>query len=146
MLLINCEQQVTPKLGLKLHQGKMISNVKLRSDNQHNCSVQGAQLLQLSYDLLFPTCVSHPKKCAPSLLCNPSVTPLPFYGFRKMSDRKSQSHVTNSQCTGEQFIENLSLGENYHRPEKLSLRQKISHLERMIMGMTTCLFNRKSLA
>jgi hypothetical protein len=117
MLLIYFQQQVTPELGLKLHQGKMIPNARLRYDNQHNFSVQGAQLLQLAYNLSFPTCLSHPRKCAPSLLNSPSTAPLPFQGFNNRPDRKSQSPVTNAQHTREQFLENLSPGENAHGPD-----------------------------
>jgi hypothetical protein len=132
-------------MELKLHQGKRIPNARLRFDNQQNCSVQGAQLLQLAYSLSFPTGMSHPRKCAPSLHNNPLASPLPFQGFNNRSERKSQSLVTNAQCTKEQFLANFSPGENAHGPDNSPLQQKISHLDRMLMGLTIFLFDKNSL-
>jgi hypothetical protein len=40
--------------------------------------------LQLVYSLSFPTHLSHPRKCAPSLFNNPSADPLPFQGSSNM--------------------------------------------------------------
>jgi hypothetical protein len=37
--------------------------------------------------------MSHPKKCAPSLLNIPSDAPLPFQGFNNMTDINSQSTI-----------------------------------------------------
>jgi hypothetical protein len=83
------------------------------------------RLLQLAYSPSFPTCLSHPRKCAPSLLNSPSTSPLPFWGFNNRLDRKSQSPVSNAQQTPEeQFPTN-------------------SHLERVLTGLTTHLFDSK---
>jgi hypothetical protein len=49
------------------------------------------QLKITSYNPSFPKFLSHPKKCAPSLLNSPSAAPLPFWGFNNKLDRKSQS-------------------------------------------------------
>jgi hypothetical protein len=40
-------------------------------------------------------------------------------------------------------ITNLSPRENAHGPDNLPLRQQISHLKRMFMGLTTHLFDKK---
>jgi hypothetical protein len=40
---------------------------------------------------------------------------------------------------------NLSPGKNSHRPDNPPLRQQKFHLERMLMGLTTHLFNNKYL-
>jgi hypothetical protein len=124
MFLIYFQQQVTPKLGLKLHQGKMIPNAKIRPDNQQNSSVQGAQLMQLAYNISFPTCLSHLRKCAPSLFNSPLDAPLPFQGFNNKPDKNSQSLVTNAQHTREQFLANISPGDNAHGPKNSLLRQQ----------------------
>jgi hypothetical protein len=94
---------------------------------------------------LFPTCLSHSRKCAHSLLNSPSVAPLSFQGFNNRPDRKSQSPVTNAQCTKEQFLAKLSPGKNAHRPYNSLLRHQISHLERMLTSLTTRFFDNKSL-
>jgi hypothetical protein len=82
------------------------------------------RLLQLAYSPSFPTCISHPRKCAPSLLNSPSAAPLPFRGFNNRLDRKSQSLISNAQRTKEQFPKN-------------------SHLERLPLGIKTRLFESK---
>jgi hypothetical protein len=70
-------------------------------------------------------------------------TPLSFQGFNNMSYKKYQIPITNSQWTREQFLANLSPGENSHVPEYPPLRQQISHLKRILTGLTTCLFDKK---
>jgi hypothetical protein len=50
-------------------------------------------LTLIAYNLSFPTCMSHPRKCAPSLLNSPSAAPLPFQGFNNRPDRNSQSTI-----------------------------------------------------
>jgi hypothetical protein len=102
-------------------------------------------LLQLAYSLSFPTCLSHPMKCSYSLINSPSASPLPFQGFNTRPDRKSHNLVTNSQHTREQFLANISLGENSQWRDNPLLQQQIYHLERMFMGLTTYLFDNKSL-
>jgi hypothetical protein len=72
--------------------------------------------------------------------------PTSLPGLQQQVDKKSQSPVTNSQHTREQFLENLSPGENAHGPDNPPLRQQISHLERMLTGLTTHLFDNKYLS
>jgi hypothetical protein len=66
-----------PQAGTKLYLGKGIPNeanyVRKQELIHHRC-----QLKLTTYSPLFPTCLSHPKKCAPSLLNSPSSAPLPF--------------------------------------------------------------------
>jgi hypothetical protein len=76
----------------------------------------------------------HPRKCAPSLLNNPSISSLPFHDFRNKSDRKSHSLATNAQCTREKFQAKISPRENAHGPNNPLLQHQISHLERMLHG------------
>jgi hypothetical protein len=61
--------------------------------------------------------MSHPRKCAPSLLNNPSVAPLSFQGFKNRMDRKSQRPIVSMCHLGNQFPIVLTHGENYHEPE-----------------------------
>ena len=89
--------------------------------------------------------MSHPRKCAPSLLNSASIAPLPLWGFNNRPDRKSQSSAVAAWHTGIQFLANISPGENAHEPDNPPLRQWISHLERMLTSLTTCLFDNKSL-
>jgi hypothetical protein len=116
MSLIIFQRKVTPKLGLKsigkrfiLPEYGLIFNKILGP----RC-----RLLQLSYIPSFPTCLSHPKKCSPS------VSPLPFWGFNNMLNKKYESPVSNSQCTREKFPVN-------------------SHWKRVLMGLTNHLFDSK---
>jgi hypothetical protein len=88
----NSQQWVTPELGLNSTQVKefLTRLMYLRQQEKicHRC-----QLELTTYNPSFPTCLSHPRKCAPSLLNSPSAAPLPFWGFNNRPDRKSQSPV-----------------------------------------------------
>jgi hypothetical protein len=63
--------------------------LKQKEKLSHKC-----QLNLIAYNPSFPTCMSHPRKYAPSLLNNPLVAPFPFQGFNNRLDRKSQSPIT----------------------------------------------------
>jgi hypothetical protein len=56
---------------------------------RHRC-----QLKLTSYSPSFPTCISHPRKCAPSLLNSPLTAPLPFQGFNNRTNKKYQIPIT----------------------------------------------------
>jgi hypothetical protein len=76
-----------PRVGTKLHRvkGFLTRMMYLRQQERlhHRC-----QLKLTTYNPSFPTCLSHPRKCSPSLLNNPSAAPLPFQGFSNRIDRK----------------------------------------------------------
>jgi hypothetical protein len=84
----------------------------------HRC-----QLELTTYNPSFPTCLSHPRKCAPSLLNSPSTAPLPFRGFNNRPDMKSQSPVVAvwhlREINSQQFshLERIS-----HGPDNLPLQ------------------------
>jgi hypothetical protein len=106
--------------------------------------IPGCQLKLTTYNLSFPTCLSHPRKCAPSLLNSPSVAPLPFQGFNNRLDRNSQSTIavvglpqenhfptnsltwreflTGSTCLFNPWPDNPPL--QTHRPDNLLLLSK----------------------
>jgi hypothetical protein len=88
----NSQQWVTPKLRLNSNRIKefLTSLMYLRKLENlcHRC-----QLELIAYSPSLPTCLSHPTKCAPSLLNSPSTTPFPFQGFNNKPDMKSQSLV-----------------------------------------------------
>jgi hypothetical protein len=88
----NSQQWVTPKLGLNSTWVKGFL-ARMRQHRQHESFCLRCQLTLTAYSLSFPTCLSHPRKCAPSLLNNPSTTPLPFQDFNNRLDRKSQSTI-----------------------------------------------------
>jgi hypothetical protein len=77
----------------------------------HRC-----QLELTTYSPSFPTCMSHPRKSASSLLNSPLATPLPFRGFNNRMDKKTQSPVVVV----------------WHLREISS--QQSSHLERIVHG------------
>jgi hypothetical protein len=87
------QQWVTPELGLNSTWVKGFL-ARLRQYRQQEGFHPRSQLKLPTYNLSFPTCLSHPRKCAPSLLNSPSAAPLPFQGFNNRPDRKSQSTVT----------------------------------------------------
>jgi hypothetical protein len=80
------------------------------------------QLKLTSYSPSFPTCMSHPRKCAPSLLNSPS-TPTSLLGLQQQGEQE-----VSEPCS-------CSLA-----PSRIN-SQQFSHLERMLMGLTTRLFN-----
>jgi hypothetical protein len=53
--------------------------------------------------------------------------------------------ATNSQHITKQFPTKISPREYDHRLENLPLKKQISHPERLLTGLKTCLFNRKNL-
>jgi hypothetical protein len=103
---------------------------------------------------LIPTCLSHPRKCAPSLLNSPSVAPLPFQGFTNKLDKNSQSTIatvglppgeitsSTTSLTWRELLTGLTIC--------FFFSNKLSHLERVAyrssnlplhsMGMTIRLF------
>ena len=86
------QQWVTPELGLKSTRVNEILTMLMYHRQQerlcHSCPLK-----LIAYSPSFPTCLSHPRKCAPSLLNNPSAAPLLFQGFNNRPNRKSQSPV-----------------------------------------------------
>jgi hypothetical protein len=110
-----------PRAGAKLHPGKEILT-RLRSLRQHKTQTQVPTQTN-NLQSLIPHMLSHPRKCAPSLLNSPSAAPLPFQGFNNRSDRKSQSPVACSLA-----------------PWEIN-SQQFSPLERMLTGLTTHFFN-----
>jgi hypothetical protein len=73
----NSQQWVTPEVGVNFTQVKGFL-ARLRKYRQHEGFHTGIQLKITTYNLSFPTFHSHPRKCSPSLLNNPSASPLPF--------------------------------------------------------------------
>ena len=73
----HCQQWVTPELGLNSTRVKGFLNrmmcLRQQERLRHRCQHKLA-----AYSPSFPTGLSHPRKCAPSLLNNPSAAPLPF--------------------------------------------------------------------
>jgi hypothetical protein len=63
-------------------------HLKQQEKLHHRC-----QLKLTTYSPSFPTCLSHPRKYAPSLLRSPLAAPFPFWDFNNGLDKKSQSHV-----------------------------------------------------
>ena len=86
------QQWVTLELGLNSTRVKGLLT-RLMVHRQQEILHHKCQIKLTSYSPSFPTCMSHPRKCAPSPLKSPSVRPLPFQGFNNMSDRKSQNPV-----------------------------------------------------
>jgi hypothetical protein len=84
-----------------------------------------SKLIHTTYSLSFPTCLSHPRKCAPSLLNNPSATPLPFQGFSNRPDKNSQRTIATDR---------LPLGEITSPTTPLTWRE-------FLIGLTTCFFS-----
>jgi hypothetical protein len=62
-----------------------------------------------------------------------------------MLDRKSLSRAIDAQHTREQFSTKLSLGEYAHGLDNPLPQQLISHPERLLTGLTTRLFDRKTM-
>jgi hypothetical protein len=86
------QQWVTPELGLNSTRVKgFLTKLMYLKQQEKLCHM--CQLELTAYSPSFPTCLFHPRKCAPSLLNNPSVASLPFPGFNNKSDRKSQNPV-----------------------------------------------------
>jgi hypothetical protein len=118
----NSQQWVTPELGLNSTRVKgFLTRLKLHRQQE---GFHPRCLLKLSsYSLSFPTCLSHPRKCAPSLLNSPSVAPLPFQASTTGQNRKSQSTVVAvgllQEFNSQQFshLERVS-----HRPDNLPLQ------------------------
>jgi hypothetical protein len=145
VFLIYVQQHVTPKLGLKSTREKRVPSDGIRSDNQQNFSIQGAHCSN------YPTishspCTCHTQGSVP-LLCS-IVLQLPHFPSKVTSNRtnkKSLSPTTNAQHTREKILANLSPEEYAHGAEKQPLQQQISHLERLLTGLKTRLFNNKSL-
>jgi hypothetical protein len=86
------QQWVTPDLGLKstMVKGFLTRVMYLRQQERicHRC-----QIKLISYSPSFHTCLFHPRKCAPSLLNNPSASPPPFHSFNNRLERKSLSPI-----------------------------------------------------
>jgi hypothetical protein len=118
----NSQQWVTPELGLNSTQVKGFL-ARLRKIRQQEGSHSRSQLKLTTYNLSFPTCLSHPRKCAPSLLNSPSAAPLPFQGFNNRPDMNSQSTIAAvglpQEINSQQFshLERVS-----HRPDNLPLQ------------------------
>jgi hypothetical protein len=74
----------TPELGLNSTQVKEFLSRLMYLRQQEKCSHR-CQLNLKAYSPSFPTCLSHPRKCAPSLLNSPSSSPFPFSGLRNRS-------------------------------------------------------------
>jgi hypothetical protein len=95
--------------------------------------ISQGQLTLTTYNLSFPTCLSHPRKCAPSLLNSPSAAPLPFQGFNNRPNKNSLSTIV---------VVGLPLGN--HFPNNLSHLERVScrpnNLLLQSMGLTTHLF------
>jgi hypothetical protein len=128
----NSQQWVTPELGLNSTRVKgFLTRLKLH--RQQEGFHPRCQLKLTTYNLSFPTCMSHPRKCAPSLLNSPSATPLPFQGFNNRPNMKSQSTVAvvglPQEINSQQFshLERVS-----HGPDNPPLQS---------MGLKTRLFN-----
>jgi hypothetical protein len=83
-----------------------------------------SQLIHTTYNLLFPTCLSHPSKCAPSLFNNPLASPLPFQGFNNRPNKNSQRTIA---------VVGIPLGEITSPTTSLTWRE-------LLIGMTTCFF------
>jgi hypothetical protein len=79
------------------------------------------------------------------MINNPLVSPLPFHGSSNKLDMKSLSSKTYAQLRKEKFSEKLSPRENAQGPDNPPIQQQISHLERLLTGLKTYLFNKKSL-
>jgi hypothetical protein len=91
-------------------------------------------LTQLTtYSPSFPTCLSHPRKCAPSLLNSLTVAPLPFQGFSNKLDRKSQSPAAVVQHLRKSIPSNSLTQRIAHGPNNPPLQYS--------MGLTTRFFN-----
>jgi hypothetical protein len=82
--------------------------------------------------------------------CTPPLTPLRARRRRSNTTTRAknithtqQRTTSNAQCTREQFLAKISLGENAHRLDNSPLRYLISHLEIILMGMKNCLFDHK---
>jgi hypothetical protein len=103
-----------------------------------------SQLIHIAYNLSFPTSLSHPRKCAPSLLNSSLVAPLPFQGFNNMPDMNSQSTIAvvglppgeitspTTSLTSREFLTGLKTCFLFSR--------KLSHLKRVSHRPETCLF------
>ena len=90
--IYHSQQWVTPELGLKSTQVKgFLTRLKAHRQQERLC--HRCQFKLTAYSLSFPTWMSHPRKCASSLLNSPSATPLPFQVFTNRPDNKSQSPV-----------------------------------------------------
>jgi len=100
-------------------------------------------LLQLAYSLPFPTCLSHPMKCSPSLLNSPSNAPLPFWGFNNKSNKKYQNPISLSQHIRVQFPVVSHIKKNIDGPNNLPLLQHTGltiHIFSINMGLKNSLF------
>jgi hypothetical protein len=91
-------------------------------DNRKDLSQVLTQLT--TYSLSFPTCLSHPRKCAPSLLNSPSAAPLPFQGFSNRPDRKSQSVVAVVYHLWESIPNNSLTQRTSHGPDNPLLQSR----------------------
>jgi hypothetical protein len=74
------QQWVTPKLGLNSTQVKGFLT-RLTTHRQHERLCHRCPLKLTTYSPPFPTCLYHPRKCASSLINNPSIAPLPFWAL-----------------------------------------------------------------
>jgi hypothetical protein len=72
------QQWVTPELRLNSTWVKRFLT-RLVAHRQQERLCHRCQLKLIAYNPSFPTCLSHPRKCAPSPLNSPSVAPLPFW-------------------------------------------------------------------
>jgi hypothetical protein len=72
------QQWVTPEMGLNSTMVKgFLTRIMDHGQQERLCH---KCLLKLTaYSPSFPTCLSHPRKCSPSLLNSPSTAPLPFW-------------------------------------------------------------------
>jgi hypothetical protein len=111
-----------PELGLNSTQVKGFL-ARLRQYREHEGFHPRSQLKLPTYSLSFPTCMSHHRKCAPSLLNSPSVVSLHFQGFNSRMNRKSKSTIAAvgllQEFNSQQFshLERVS-----HRPDNLPLQ------------------------
>ena len=102
-------------------------------------------LTQLAaYNLSFPTFLSQTRKCAPSLINNPSTSPLPFQGFNNKPDMNSQSTIAvvglpigkflpqQPLSPGESCLQAWQPASSVHGPNNSPLQTT---------GLTTCFFS-----
>jgi hypothetical protein len=129
-----------PSWGYDSTREKVLSPVPLRSYNtQKNKTRPMAPTLATSSTSqpLIPHNLSHPRKCTPSLLHNPSTVPLPFQGFNNRIDQGSLRALWHLEHKVALKELQHPLGQHIGKPiPNNSLTQR-----ECSTGLTTCFFN-----
>jgi hypothetical protein len=121
-----------PRAGTKLHPGKGIPN---QADVSQTTGKTQSQVPTRTNSLQssFPTCLSHPRKCAHSLLNSPSAAPLPFRASTTGQKEVSEPCSCSLAPSRNQFPKFSHLERISHGPDNPPLQYP--------MGLTTRFFS-----